>query len=273
MHEQLIIGFIGGGNMARAIVAGLLRSGHPAEGLKIADPSQPQRTLLANLSPQIEVSADNDRVAAQSDVLMLAVKPQLMETVIAQLGPRQPAQLVVSVAAGLTLKRLGAWLGQATALVRVMPNQPALVGAGMAVLVASENVSAAQRSQADYIMRATGEAGWVDDELLIDAVTAVSGSGPAYFYLLMEVLEEWAAEQGIPAELARQLAINTARGAGMAARETGIAPAELRASVTSPGGTTAAAISALEQAGLRAIFRDALNAARERSLELGRPTD
>ena len=264
------IGVIGGGNMATAIIAGLLRQGHRPARLHIAEPRPEQRARLAALHPSLVVTADNAAVAGQAEVLLIAVKPQVLEAVVTNLGSRPPGQLVVSVAAGVTLQRLGGWLGTATPVIRAMPNQPALVGAGMSALVAGPGVSRQQREQAIYVLSAVGEARWVDDESLIDAVTAVSGSGPAYFYLLMEILEDCAVELGLPADLARRLVVQTAYGAGLSARDTGTPPPDLRASVTSPGGTTAAAIAALEQAGLRDMVRNALRAAHQRSLELGR---
>jgi pyrroline-5-carboxylate reductase len=273
MSRDLEIGFIGGGNMAGAIIAGLLRSGHAPRCLHVADPSDAQLAGLRSLHEDLSLGNDNDAVAAGAEVLILAVKPQLVRHVLEQLGPRRRNQLVVSVAAGLTLTTLGNWLGDSTPLVRVMPNQPALVGAGMAVMVAGAAVDDRQRAQADYVMSATGESGWVEDEGLIDAVTAVSGSGPAYFYLLMEILADWARANGIDDELAERLAVATARGAGLAAADSRLSPHALRASVTSPGGTTAAAITSLENAELRDIFRHALDAARRRSVELGRDAD
>ena len=273
MSKDLDIGFIGGGNMAGAIIAGLLRSGHRPSRLQVADPSKDQMARLHSLHTELSLGSDNDAVAAGAELLVLAVKPQIMREVVQQLGPRRDGQLVISIAAGLTLAQLQDWLGNASAIVRVMPNQPALVGAGMAVMVAGDGVNDQQRRQADYVMGATGESGWVEDESLIDAVTAVSGSGPAYFYLLMEILAEWARANGISDELATRLAVETARGAGLAAADARLSPEALRASVTSPGGTTAAAIGSLEDAGLRDIFRDALDAARRRSVELGRDTD
>jgi len=273
MIAELDIGFIGGGNMAGAVIAGLLKAGHTPERLRVADPSEAQRQRLSGMHAGLSLSPDNDAVAAVAEVLVLAVKPQMMQQVLAQLGPRRDGQLVVSIAAGLSLEQIGGWLGTATPVIRVMPNQPALVGAGMAIMVAGEHVNEQHRVQADYVMGATGEAGWVEDESLMDAVTAVSGSGPAYFYLLMEVLADWARANGIDDDLATRLAVVTARGAGLAATEAESSPQTLRASVTSPGGTTAAAIASLENAGLRDIFRDALDAARRRSVELGQVPD
>lgn len=267
-HSKSTIAFIGGGNMARALLAGLLRAGHEPGALRVADPDPAQHERLLTLSPDLGVSADNLAVAAAAEVIVLAVKPQVLADVARSVGPRA-GQLVVSVAAGVSLPTLENWLGAGTSCVRVMPNQPALVGAGMAVLCATPSVSDAQREQAAYLAGAGGETAWVDDESLMDAVTAVSGSGPAYFYLLMEILEDAARDMGIAPEVARQLAVQTAFGAGLAARETGTPPAELRQMVTSPGGTTQAALEALERGDIRRLFANALEAARQRSIELG----
>ena len=270
--EHPTIGFIGGGNMAQAMLRGLLAAGHPADRLRVADPQPDQRERLAGLAGGLGVEADNAPVAAAADVLVLAVKPQLIDGVMRALagGSRPAGQLVISVAAGISLARLAAQLGDVP-LVRVMPNQPALVGAGVSVMAASAGVTAGQRALADRLARSMGEAIWIDDESLMDAVTAVSGSGPAYFYLLMEAIEAAGIELGLPQPLARRLTLATAAGAGRAALELELPPAGLRASVTSPGGTTAAAIGVLEDANLRALVSTALRAARDRSLSLGQP--
>jgi len=267
-HSKSTIGFIGGGNMARALLAGLLRAGHAPAALRIADPDPAQHERLRELSPELGVSADNVAVTAAAEVIVLAVKPQVLAAVARAMAPRA-GQLVVSVAAGVTLPTLENWLGAGTPCVRVMPNQPALVGAGMSVLCATPSVSDAQREQAGYLAGAGGATAWVDDEGQMDAVTAVSGSGPAYFYLLMEILEDTARDMGIAPDIARLLAVQTAFGAGMTARETGTPPAELRQMVTSPGGTTQAALESLESGDVRRLFATALEAARRRSIELG----
>jgi pyrroline-5-carboxylate reductase len=184
---------------------------------------------------------------------------------------RRPAgQLVISIAAGITLASLARALGTGAPAVRVMPNQPALIGEGMSVLVASPAATAAHKAQAIYIAEATGRALWISDESLMDAVTAVSGSGPAYFYLLMEIMEESAVELGLPPEVARTLVRQTALGAARAAGSADGTLAALRASVTSPGGTTAAALAVLDQAGISEIVKRALVAARDRGAALGR---
>lgn len=270
--EQLTIGLIGGGNMARALVRGLLHAGHPASRLQVADPDPAQLEQVMALHAGVGIHADNREVARSADVLVIAVKPQLMADVARELGagPRRPGQLVLSVAAGITLESLRGWFGAGTPLVRVMPNQPATIGAGISGLVASPAVGDQERQVAQYVAAATGHAVWLPDESLMDAVTAVSGSGPAYFYLLMEHMERAAIELGLPADLAAALTRATALGAARVVIETRAEPARLRAAVTSPGGTTAAALRVFEAANLDAIVREALAAARDRSAELGR---
>jgi pyrroline-5-carboxylate reductase len=269
--SELAIGFIGGGNMAQAIVAGLLQAGHAAARIGIAEPQAATRERLHALGPALQLGSSNPQTAAAADVLVLAVKPQVMPVVLAELGSvaRPAGQLVISVAAGVRLATLGAALGTRE-IVRIMPNQPALVGAGMSVLVADRALSPAQRERARYVAAAAGEARWIDDEALMDAVTAISGSGPAYFYLLMEIMEDTAVELGLDRESARTLVRQTALGAARAAQQPGSDLAALRTSVTSPGGTTAAALGIMEAAGLRDIVRRALVAARDRGVELGR---
>jgi pyrroline-5-carboxylate reductase len=264
------VGFIGGGNMAAAIVRGLVAAGVSPGRLAVADPAAAARDNISAIAAGIAAGNDNAAVAAAADVLVLAVKPQVMAATCAGLGPRPPGQLVVSVAAGVRLASLATWLGSGTALVRAMPNQPALIGAGITALVATPAVSVRDRGRAAAILGAAGATVWLDDESLMDAVTAVSGSGPAYFYLLTELLEAAGRELGLPAALAASLARQTALGAGRTLVETGQEPAALRATVTSPGGTTAAAIGAFQQGDLAAIVTRAVRAARDRGVELGR---
>jgi pyrroline-5-carboxylate reductase len=271
-HTELRIGFIGGGNMAQALVAGLLRAGHRPDRLQIAEPAETARAKFTALDGRLRVTSVNAEGAAAAELLVLAVKPQVMPAVATELASirRPPAQLVVSIAAGITLGALRRWLGAQTPVVRVMPNQPALIGAGMAVLVAGEDVSDLQRAAATYVAGAAGQTAWITDESLMDAVTAVSGSGPAYLYLLMEMIEDSAVGLGLPRDTARLLTRQTALGAARVAADPAVDVAAMRASVTSPGGTTAAALGILDQANIRDIFRRALEAARDRGAELGR---
>jgi pyrroline-5-carboxylate reductase len=268
---HLTIGFIGGGNMAHAIAGGLLRAGHPAAKLVVADPAVEQRRRMAALGA-IRGTDSNPEAAGAADILVLAVKPQVMPAVLAELAgaARPPGQLVISIAAGVRLERLTRAFGAGTAVVRAMPNQPALIGEGMTVLTAAPSVSAVQRKQATYVATATGRALWIGGESLMDAVTAVSGSGPAYFYMLMEIMEDAATGLGLPADAAREMVRQTALGAARLAIDPAADVKELRAAVTSPGGTTAAALAVLEQAGIRAIVSRAIVAARDRGAELGR---
>lgn len=270
--DNLTIGLIGGGNMARALVRGLLQAGHPAGRLQVADPDPAQLEQVVALHASVGIHGDNSGVAAVADVLVLAVKPQLLADIARKIatGPRRSGQLILSVAAGITLGSLRGYFGPDTPLVRVMPNQPATIGAGISGLAASAGVHERERQVAEYIASAMGRAVWLDDEALMDAVTAVSGSGPAYFYLLMEHMERAAVELGLSADLAAALTRETALGAARLVIETSAEPARLRAAVTSPGGTTAAALRVFEAASLDAIVRQALAAARDRATELGR---
>ncbi len=269
--SNAVIGFIGGGNMAQAIIRGLLDAGHPAGRIHVADPAEAQQQALHALSPGLQVGADNAQLAERCDVLVLAVKPQIMQPVAEALQnvARPAGQVVISIAAGVTLATLAGWLGGNPALVRVMPNTPALIGAGMSGLYADPGIAADARELAGYIMAATGETLWVDDEALIDAVTAVSGSGPAYFFLVMEAMQAAGEELGLSASQAALLATRTAAGAGLLAAQSAEPVAVLRERVTSPGGTTAAAIDVLENGNLRDMFRTAMIACRDRAVELG----
>lgn len=269
-ENQTRIGFIGGGNMAQAIIRGLLDAGHMPERLMVSDPSAEQRDALQQISRNIHVGNDNDELAITCDVLVLAVKPQILAEVALALptDDRPTNQLIISIAAGITINALRGWLGDGPRLVRVMPNTPALIGAGMSGLYA-DDIDSIARGVAEYIMAAAGEILWVQDEALIDAVTAVSGSGPAYFFLLMEIMEDVAVELGLDANQAQLLATKTAAGAGLLALQSEESAATLRARVTSPGGTTAAALQKLEDGGIRDIVRAAMLAARDRAAELG----
>ena len=267
--SEPVIGFIGGGNMATAIIRGLLARGADAEGIAVADPSRERRDALAALLSGGRVSEDNGEVAAAADVLVLAVKPQVMADVLQPLAETVQAAtpLIVSIAAGIRSDDIDGWLGGGRAVVRCMPNQPALVGEGMTVLYANR-LALPHRGRADDVLSAAGPTLWVDEESMIDAATAISGSGPAYFFYLLETLIAAATEFGFTPEQARRLAVQTAKGAAATAESEADEPAVLRERVTSPGGTTAAAFAVLEDADVRAIFRRAIRAARQRASEL-----
>jgi pyrroline-5-carboxylate reductase len=265
-----VIAFIGGGHMARALIGGLLAHGHTADKLRVAEPSAAQRAALERDYPGVTVLADNAAVAAAAGTWVLAVKPQHMREVamgLTTVAARQPP-LVISVAAGIRLADLCQWLGSGVPVIRTMPNRPALIGAGITALVAGPGVGEPERARASELLGAVGACEWLEDEALMDAVTAVSGSGPAYLFLLIEMLESAARAEGLEAATARRLAIETIHGSARMAREIDADPAVLREQVTSPGGTTAAALAVLESAGIRATFARAVRAARLRSAEL-----
>jgi pyrroline-5-carboxylate reductase len=270
---NLHIGFIGGGNMARAIIGGLLEAGHDPGCLSVAEPDAQQRDKLRALHDELHISHSNAEVAELAETLVLAVKPQILATVLTDLRQvsRPAGQVVVSIAAGISLSTLEVALTASQPIVRIMPNQPALVGAGMSVLIGNATVGGTERERAQRVAEAIGQSVWIEDESLMDAVTAVSGSGPAYFYLLMEIMESCAREMGLPEKLAATLTRQTGFGAGRVAVESALDLRSLRESVTSKGGTTAAAIDVLENARIRDIFARALEAARDRSTELGTP--
>lgn len=264
------LAFIGGGNMAKALVGGLLARGTPATDISVSDPMPAQRDELARIFPGITVVADNDLAAGRAGTWVLAVKPQQMRDVARGLAATAAAQrpLVISVAAGIRCESLKRWLGGGATVVRGMPNRPALQGAGATGLFAAADVSAVARQRAEAVMGAVGATVWVGDEGLIDAVTAVSGSGPAYVFLLIELMEAAGVAEGLDAATARRLAIETAYGASLMARTMPESPAQLREQVTSKGGTTEAALAVLRAAGLDAIVARAIHAARQRSAEL-----
>lgn len=263
------IAFIGGGNMATSLIAGLIGDGYNAANLIVSDPD-PEK--LDALSARYGVQTTNDNAAAQrtADVMLLCVKPQMAKPICTGLALTADivSPLVISVMAGIREHSIRAWLGGSRPLVRSMPNTAAMIQAGAIVLHATPDVSADQRNQAETILRAGGLTRWVEREELLDAVTAVSGSGPAYFFLLMEELERIGAELGLDPESARLLTIQTALGAARMAMESNENPKELRERVTSPGGTTECAIQVLQQGGFANLVEKAVRAARDRSEEL-----
>jgi pyrroline-5-carboxylate reductase len=266
---QKTIAFIGGGNMATSLVAGLIADGHDPKGLILSDPDKAKLSVLMSRFG-VRTTDDNADAVRSADAAVLCVKPQMAGRVCRELalalGTQMP--LVISVMAGILERSIQDWLGGAIPLVRAMPNTPAMIQAGAIVLHATPETSPAQRSQAETILRAGGLTRWVEQEEQMDAVTALSGSGPAYFFLLMEILEQAGAELGLDPESARLLTIQTALGAARMAMESDDSPRELRERVTSPGGTTERALGILESGGIRPLVTRAVSAARERSKEL-----
>ncbi len=258
--------FIGAGNMAGSLIHGLLRDGHPADHLRVADP------IAAQLEPfgaqGVATFADNNAAIEGADVIVLAVKPQIAQTVVSALTDLSPQQLLLSIAAGINLASLSAWSSASQAIVRCMPNTPALLGVGMSALYANTHCTADHRTSAEQILNAAGDTLWVPDEGALDAVTAVSGSGPAYFFLLMEAMIQAGVDLGLDRAIATRLTLQTAYGSALMARDSSDDPAQLRQNVTSPGGTTAAALQVMLDNNLPATISAALHAANSRAAEL-----
>lgn len=260
--------FIGGGNMAAAIIGGLTAGGWPAGSITAVDV---QAEARANLERRfgIRTTADASTVAAAADCIVLAVKPQQMQEVAKGIAPAIGSQLVISIAAGIRSADIARWLGPAARVVRAMPNTPALVAAGITGLYAMPAVTAAQRTAAERILTAVGATFWVREEPDLDAVTAVSGSGPAYVFYFIEALEQAALELGLTPEIARQSAVATFAGAVKLVAAGDTDPATLRERVTSRGGTTERAINLLDEARVSDAFKRAIHAAALRAAELG----
>lgn len=262
------IAFVGGGNMARSLIGGLVRHGADPAALAVAEPNADLRDALAR-DFGLSVHADNGEAARGAGVVLLAVKPQVMQPVCTALAPTLAHKpLVISIAAGVRIDQIDAWCGGGLAVVRAMPNTPALIGAGATGLCANARVGDAERAAAERILGAAGLTVWVEREDLMDVVTAISGSAPAYFFLLVEALEAAAVAHGLPADAARALATQTALGAGRMLREDGETPARLRERVTSPNGTTQAALDAFATGGFRDLVANAVDAATRRGREL-----
>jgi pyrroline-5-carboxylate reductase len=261
------IAFIGAGNMAASLIGGLRAKGLDATQIRASDPGAETRARV-NAEHGIEVFADNAEAIQGADVVVLAVKPQAMKAVCEAVRPSlKPNQLVVSIAAGITCASMNNWLGDQP-IVRCMPNTPALLRQGVSGLFATEQVTAEQREQAQELLSAVGIALWLNEEQQLDAVTAVSGSGPAYFFLLIEAMTAAGVKLGLPAEIAAQLTLQTALGAAHMAVASDVDAAELRRRVTSPAGTTEAAIKSFQAGGFEALVEQALGAAAHRSAEM-----
>ncbi|MCK5669329.1 MAG: pyrroline-5-carboxylate reductase [Gammaproteobacteria bacterium] len=263
------ITFIGCGNMGRSLIGGLIANGLSINSITGTDVNAEQRETTASQF-NIEVLEDNQQAIKDADVVVLAVKPQSMQDTLqsikAELAQEKP--LLISIAAGIHLSDLGKWAGEELAIVRSMPNTPALIQSGATALCANQYTSDSQRDLAEAIMRSVGLALWLDDETLMDAVTALSGSGPAYYFLIMEVMEKAATQLGLSQEHARILTLQTAFGAAKMALESNHDTETLRKQVTSPGGTTEQALNVLMNGGIEELFADALKAAQKRSTEL-----
>ncbi len=262
------ISFLGGGNMATALIGGLLAKGFAANDLYVIDPLPAARERLA-AQFGVGTAAILDDTACASDVLLLAVKPQQMREALAAVAGRLSQTLVISIAAGLRIDDLARWLGGYRRIVRAMPNTPALIGAGTTGLVADTSVAAAECDTAATILGAVGSVAWLANEAQMDAVTAVSGSGPAYVFYFVEALIEGGAALGLAPEVARRLALDTVLGAARLAADSTEQPATLRERVTSKGGTTAAALAVFEARGFKVLVAQALAAAEARGREMG----
>lgn len=262
------IAFIGAGNMATSLIMGLVNKGATPSNIAASDIDSDK---LSQLRTECGIRIGTlEEVVKSADVIVLAVKPQVMEQVCTALKPLLGAtgSVIISIAAGIPLHKFEAWLGSQQAIVRCMPNTPALVSEGATGLFANANTNATQAALAETILSAVGICSWLDSEDAINAVTALSGSGPAYFFLMMEAMESAAVKMGLNAEMARSFTIQTALGAAKLAAASDVAPDELRRRVTSPGGTTEAAIKSFENEGFRELVEQALTAAQKRSIEL-----
>ena len=268
MENKTVIGFIGAGNMAYALIKGLLNNGFDANQINISDPNE---ELLLNRESELKVTtySDNTSLLSNSDIIFFAVKPQVLSSVCLELkGVVKSKHLFVSIVAGIRSSDINRWLGGNFALIRTMPNTPALFQSGVTGLFANEVVDNEQKSLVESILSSVGECFWVNDEKLIDAITAISGSGPAYFFLLMESMKQAGMALGLDEETANSLSIQTAYGASLMANKTGKDSRTLRTEVTSPNGTTQSAIESFQDHNFEGIVANATRAAYDRAREL-----
>ena len=268
MENKTVIGFIGAGNMAYALIKGLLNNGFNANQINISDPNE---ELLLNRESELKVTtySDNTSLLSNSDVIFFAVKPQVLSSVCLELkGVVKSKHLFVSIVAGIRSSDINRWLGGNFALIRTMPNTPALFQSGVTGLFANEVVDNEQKSLVESILSSVGECFWVNEEKLIDAITAISGSGPAYFFLLMESMKQAGMALGLDEETANSLSIQTAYGASLMANKTGKDSRTLRTEVTSPNGTTQSAIESFQDQNFEGIVANATRAAYDRAREL-----
>ena len=268
MENKTVIGFIGAGNMAYALIKGLLNNGFDANQINISDPNE---ELLQSRESELEVTtySDNTSLLSNSDIIFFAVKPQVLSSVCLELkGVVKSKHLFVSIVAGIRSSDINRWLGGNFALIRTMPNTPALFQTGVTGLFANELVNNEQKSLVSSILSSVGECFWVDEEKLIDAITAISGSGPAYFFLLMQSMTQAGMALGLDEETANSLSIQTAYGASLMANKTGKDSRTLRTEVTSPNGTTQSAIESFQDQNFEGIVANATRAAYDRAREL-----
>lgn len=267
--QQANITFIGCGNMGASLIGGLIANGYDKQRIRAADVSTEQRAKIEQAFG-IQTFANNQEAISGTDVIVLAVKPQvLLETLISLSSAiDQQGSLIISIAAGIALSSMTQVLGRNSAIVRVMPNTPALIGSGASGLYANDNVSEEQKKLTETILDAVGISVWVEREELIDVVTAVSGSGPAYYFLFMEAMEKYALEMGLNQQQAKTLVLQTALGASRMANESDEGTGSLRERVTSPGGTTEAALNILNENGFEDLIKQALFAAKQRAEEM-----
>lgn len=264
------IAIIGAGNMGASLMGGFIRHGYPADKLCAVDKDAAHLQMLAE-KLNIQTSTDALTAASQAKVIIFAVKPNGFEQAALAIKPAlQHLPLIISVAAGIKMTSISHWLGQDMPIIRTMPNTPALIGCGATALVANAKVSAEQKDLAESLLRAVGIVEWIKDEAQMDTVTALSGSGPAYFFLVMEAMQAAAESQGLSPEVAKMLTLQTALGAARMAMESESSLIDLRHHVTSPGGTTEKAINVLEEHDIKGIFKQAIEAARQRSQELAK---
>jgi len=267
-QSSINIAFIGAGNMARSLIHGISQH-HPDVNLSVADPNQEQLDYIQQHWQTVQTSTDNDVIARQANVIVLAVKPQIMQGVVEGLRTVVAQDcMIISVAAGITVSKLQQWIDSPKAIVRCMPNTPALVQSGASGLYANELTTQSQRQLANDLLAAVGIVRWFDQEAALDTVTAVSGSGPAYFFLVMEAMQQAAEQMGMSAEDAKQLTLQTAYGAAKLALDSDEPPQSLRQRVMSKGGTTEAAINEFLAGGLPDLFATAMKAAEQRAKEL-----
>lgn len=266
--SKATITFIGGGNMANSIIGGLVENAYEPKKIIVCDPIEDNLSALKQ-SYDINTSTDNAASVAKAQIVVMAVKPQIMKKVCAQIRDSiEHKPLIISIAAGIPIVKFASWLNPTLPIIRCMPNTPALVQAGATGIFANSQCSEEQKQQAEEILKAIGIIEWLKEERLIDAVTAMSGSGPAYFFLFMEAMIKTGISQGLPAKVASNLAIQTCLGAGLLAQSSDVDVAELRKRVSSPGGTTLKALESFQEDNLTGIVEKAMFAAEKRAVSL-----